>query len=76
MVLGGILLLSWGCHPPSVQLSPGERLYRANCGSCHRLIRPQEHDDETWLVYVQKYGKSLQLQEEQQIMDYLQRGEN
>lgn len=71
MGLGGILLLSWGCHPPSVQLTPGERLYRANCGSCHRLIRPQEHDGQTWVAYVEKYGKTLQPLDKQLVIEYL-----
>ena len=61
VALGGILVLVWGCHPPSVQLSPGERLYRASCASCHRLIQPQEHDEDTWRAYVEKYGDRLPL---------------
>ena len=71
VALSGVLMLAWGCHAPSVQLSSGERLYRANCGSCHRLIRPQEHDEDTWLAYVEKYGKTLQAHEKELVMDYL-----
>lgn len=71
MGLGGILMLAWGCHPPSATLEPGERLYRGKCSSCHRLISPHEHDDKTWLVYVEKYGKNLSAAEKNLIMQYL-----
>ena len=47
-------------------------LYSAKCGSCHYLISPQEHDIETWVHYVHKYGKQMTDEEKQQVIDYLE----
>ena len=52
-----------GCSPKvgnsKRPMSRGEKLYRANCGSCHRLLAPEEHDAPTWEAYIEKYGKRL-----------------
>jgi len=58
-------LLLGGCaaqHPrPAREFSEGERLYRANCASCHALRNPQSHTDEEWIGYVEKYSAKLNL---------------
>lgn len=53
--------------------SDGGRLYRAKCGSCHRLMSPSEHNADKWAEYVEKYGNKIRLtdEEKQNILDYL-----
>ena len=77
---GLVLLFSmWtaGCVSQSKYIktegNEGERLYRAKCTSCHRLMSPAEHQAEKWTVYVEKYGNKIGLtdEEKKKILDYL-----
>ncbi len=56
------------------EMTEGERLYRANCASCHSLRNPADYTDEQWVKYVAKYGEKLNLSEEKQakILSHLQ----
>ena len=52
-------------------MSPGEKLYRANCAACHRLLAPEEHDAPTWEAYIEKYGKRLSAEEKKLVYNFL-----
>ncbi len=60
---------------PQSKISEGERLYRANCRSCHTLRDPASHTDEQWPGLVHRYGDRIHLSPEsqQKILDYLLR---
>lgn len=81
MMIGftGILLQSYlfflyGCSSqPRVSDSKGQVLYSAKCTSCHRLLPPQDYTADVWRQYVAKYGKQATEDEQQQILDYLQK---
>jgi hypothetical protein len=76
LVAAGLILgLMHGCVSVTAEMSPGERLYRANCGSCHRLIGPEEHDVATWQHYVDEYGSNLDDDEKRQVLTFLTRTE-
>jgi len=73
-----ILLIMAGCVArvrPGMQvsMSEGERLYRANCRSCHLLRNPASYTDEQWPPLVERYGSRIPLSPEtkQKIVDYL-----
>lgn len=53
--------------------SPGERAFRANCQTCHRLPKATMKTDEQWPVIVNKYGDKAKLSESQKaaIVAYL-----
>lgn len=70
-----IILLLVGCAG-SLDKGPwtqGQRLYRAKCRSCHKLINPKKHSDEEWKVFVEKYSEKSNLTESErrQILQYL-----
>ena len=65
------LFVLHGCASLTAELGEGERLYRANCSSCHRLIRPEEHDAPAWRHYVDEYGQALTHEEKRLILDFL-----
>ena len=72
--LGGVVLipaLIHGCVSVTAEMSFGERLYRANCASCHRLIGPTEHDAATWSHYVDEYGTGLDEVQKREVMVFL-----
>jgi cytochrome c2 len=54
-------------------MSPGERVFRASCQSCHVLPRPTAKTDEEWPEIVQRYGSRARLSAETmaQISAYL-----
>lgn len=54
-------------------MSAGERLYRANCRSCHSLRRPESHADNEWPRLVKRYGDKIHLTaaEQTEIIQYL-----
>jgi mono/diheme cytochrome c family protein len=56
----------------SSQMSPGEKLYRAKCASCHRLRDPKTQTDDEWPEYVEEYGKKLRAEDKALITSYLQ----
>lgn len=55
-------------------MTEGERLYRANCVSCHALRNPADYTDDQWAAYVAKYGEKLNLSLDKQdkILNHLQ----
>jgi mono/diheme cytochrome c family protein len=69
------LVISCG---PKVELaesqSDGQRLFRANCRSCHRLPNPKSKTDSEWPSLVNRYGERAKLSPEQidLIIAYLQ----
>ena len=54
------------------ELSEGDRLYRAKCTSCHRLLKPKDYPDEKWQEAVKKFGKKLTDEERKKILEHLQ----
>lgn len=56
------------------EMTGGERLFRANCRSCHVLPDPKEHGHEEWPELVARYGERIDLPAESQqlIVEYLQ----
>ena len=48
------------------------RLYVSKCGSCHRLLPPQDYTTDQWQHYVDKYGKKMTPLKKQTVLDYLQ----
>ena len=65
------LTLVHGCVSLTAELSEGERLYRAKCSSCHRLIGPEEHGAPAWRHYVDEYGQPLTSDEKHRILEFL-----
>jgi hypothetical protein len=76
--LTGILLQSYlficGCSNPasSSETANGYSLYASKCGSCHRLLPPQDYTTDHWRLYVDKYGKKMTQLEKQTVLDYLE----
>ena len=60
-----------GCQSMAIQMSSGEKLYRAKCSSCHNIIGPDRHDEETWRKYVNDYGEKMTIEEKQLVLRYL-----
>jgi len=67
----GLLALIYGCQNMAVQMSYGEMLYRAKCSSCHNIIEPNYHDQQTWDIYVDKYGRKMTAEEKQAVLQYV-----
>ena len=67
----GLFILIHGCRIMAVQMSDGEKLYRAKCSSCHNIIEPDRHDRQTWDKYVDEYGRKMTIEEKQLVLDYL-----
>lgn len=65
------LTLFYGCVSVTRDISDGERLYRAKCSSCHRLIGPEEHEASAWPHYVNDHGPGLTGAEKRRILDFL-----
>ena len=65
------LMLVYGCQNMAVQMSGGEKLYRAKCSSCHSVISPGDHDEENWRMYVGKYGKKMTEEEKRIVIEFL-----
>ena len=73
-----ISLIVVGCAATAERLgdrpiSEGEKLYRANCRSCHTLRNPGRYTDEQWPPLVERYAGRINLSEEsqQRIIEYL-----
>lgn len=58
-----------GSAPPD-----GATLYRRSCASCHRLMRPAEHDAATWQRAVERFGARLPPGERAAIAAHLAAG--
>ncbi|MHC4642275.1 MAG: c-type cytochrome [Planctomycetota bacterium] len=69
--IAGPFMLVYGCQNMAVQMSGGEKLYRAKCSSCHSVIAPGNHDEEQWCLYVDKYGKKMTDEEKRIVLEYL-----
>ncbi len=67
-------ILMYGCsnNSGSSVTADGYSLYASKCGSCHRLLPPQDHTMDQWRHYVDKYGKMTTQLEKQTVLDYLQ----
>jgi cytochrome c5 len=52
----------------------GAALYRRSCASCHRLMRPSEHDGATWRRAVERFGARLTPGEREAIAEHLAAG--
>jgi hypothetical protein len=55
-------------------LVPGERGFRATCGSCHGLPVPSELTVSEWVPVLKSHGEMLEMarEEEQRILQFLQ----
>jgi len=60
-----------GCRSMMVEMSEGEKLYRSKCSSCHNIIEPNRHDEETWHKYVEEYGRKMTVDEKRLVLQYL-----
>lgn len=49
----------------------GAALYRRSCASCHRLMKPSEHDAATWRRAVERFGARLPAAERAAIAAHL-----
>jgi hypothetical protein len=67
----GLFVLIHGCQSMAISMSDGEKLYQAKCSSCHNVIEPRQHDEETWRRYVEEYGKKMKTEEKQLVLRYL-----
>lgn len=67
-------ILMYGCSNTagSSVTADGYSLYASKCGSCHRLLPPEDYSTERWRLYVDKYGKKMTQLEKQTVLDYLQ----
>ncbi len=71
-----LLALTACAHPGEggAQAPPdGAALYRRNCGACHRLKGPDEHDAATWSRAVERFGARLSPEEREAVTDFLVR---
>ena len=68
-------LAVFGCFGPGQveESSPGARVFRANCQTCHSLPHPAMKTDSEWPLLVARYGQRAKLSDEQilSIVDYL-----
>ncbi|MHC4535356.1 MAG: hypothetical protein ACYS6K_15505 [Planctomycetota bacterium] len=67
----GLFMSIHGCQSMAIQMSVGEKLYRAKCSSCHNIIEPSCHNNETWQKYVDEYGRKITIEEKQLVLEYL-----
>ncbi len=67
----GLFTSIHGCRSMVVQMSDGEKLYRSKCSSCHNIIEPGRHNNETWKKYVDEYGEKMTIEEKQLVLQYL-----
>lgn len=69
-----IMLLA-GCTAATKQVGTETRspdsLYRRKCAVCHRLYPPRNHAYSKFQAYVAKYGKGLNAEERQRLLEYL-----
>ena len=69
-----LVLLLIGCHQGGrTQMSEGDRLYRAKCASCHRLVDPDEYENEQWHAFLADHGPRMTQAERTAIADHLAR---
>jgi len=70
---GGAAALFIGCQQSmTLHMDEGERLHRAKCASCHRLIAPQERTPEQWRHLLDDHGpKRMTDAQRSAILEYL-----
>ncbi|MEP0829416.1 MAG: hypothetical protein AB1690_09710 [Candidatus Zixiibacteriota bacterium] len=73
LILAVSLIGCGGAYKAGQQMSEGERLFRANCRSCHLLPRPAKHTDAEWPGLVKRYGEKIRLADSSQaaIIEFL-----
>jgi hypothetical protein len=63
-----------GCLPEEQkQLSEGEKLYRAKCTSCHRLLPIEDYPLEKFQEYIGKYGKEMTDEEKEILLETIKK---
>lgn len=71
-VLAALLLV---CMTATEQCESGSQeqdaLYRTKCSACHRVYPPREHTYQILKEHVAKYGKGLNDDERQRLLEYL-----
>jgi len=69
-----LVFLLIGCHQGGrTQTSEGDRLYRAKCASCHRLVAPDKYESEQWHAFLANHGPRMTETERTAIADHLVR---
>ena len=68
----GLSILVHGCHDVMVEMSDGEKLYRAKCSSCHKIIAPSRFNRDIWLRYIEKFGGKMTDEEKLVVLRYLE----
>lgn len=76
----GLFLLYAGCSALKVstrEMTPGEKLFRANCRACHTLPRVGSRSQAEWRALIGQHQDRLQLQEADvaAIINYLQKAD-
>lgn len=72
LLVMGLAALPWGCHPATnAPMSDGERLYRAKCASCHRLMDPEARCPEQWQALLVHHGPAMTEAERSAILTHL-----
>ncbi|MHC4478057.1 MAG: c-type cytochrome [Planctomycetota bacterium] len=66
-----VLTCLYGCADMAAQMSPAERLYRAKCSSCHNVIMPGAHAEQSWRAHIDHYGRHLTEEQRQTILQYV-----
>jgi hypothetical protein len=63
-----------GCLPEEQkQFSEGEKLYRAKCTSCHRLLPIEDYPLEKFEEYIGKYGKEMTDEEKEFLLEMIKK---
>jgi cytochrome c5 len=72
-MLAGLAVFGCFGSSPVEENSPGARVFRTNCQTCHSLPRPALKTDSEWPPLVARYGQRASLSDEQisSIVDYL-----
>lgn len=73
VALAVVVIGCGGAYRSGYQITEGERLFRANCRSCHVLPRPAKYTDEEWPLLVKRYGEKIRLADSSQaaIIEFL-----
>lgn len=74
LVLFLVVSLS-GCLAVEKQIKPEvsseERIYRSNCGICHRLHPPDLYTYQELEKYIEKFGRGLSAEKFRKLSEYL-----
>ncbi len=74
LIVGAVAAACGSTYSTGDKLSPGERLFRRKCRSCHVLPETDKYTDEQWVELVRRYGGRINMteQEIQQLISYVQ----